>query len=321
MQNQTKNFIFTMDSFTPEQCSGWYIRKDGKDDYFKICRDQSSLLAQPDVERPDVVSAGYANRMCGFNLKFDPPLISGENVVFRDVENEELFSGSISEAPVDAINAKLMRLVEPFVEIDIARVRTAIMNEKIKRQYRSSLEKAFRGRDLEEFRRMVIEILADMKTTQHLLAAAYLDEVRYKDPDFMESLPDFIAEDRQGFEVDFATEITGANWSQPEKGGRWLLPGERASLLLPAFGTGFFTADLWIDDEVNPGDLDKLRIIVNGTQIPCGSSNRGTPAHLEFGFTLAPAEPFVTMYFLLDADARPDSSLHFRKLGIARNNS
>lgn len=300
-----EKFAFAIDRISPSGCSGWYIRRDKTDNYFLLDIGGKQTAVAANLERADVENAGFGTSRCGFNIRFEPPLEAGSAVVFKDAFGEELHRYSLDNANYkpDALSARMVRLVEPFVEMDIAKVRASLMNNLIYDQYRKLFRESLANKTPDELKTELVEILADVKTTMHMLCAAYLDYTRYKEPDFLVSLPQFCPDVVKEFEIDMKGDITGSNWSEPEQGGRWTGNMARASVLLPNPGPGKYDLAIEVGAERKLGDLDKLRIYVDGKKVPFKRNGKGFPCALEAEIPVGDS-PFLSLHFQYDSSER-----------------
>lgn len=298
-------FAFALDNLTNSGCSGWYVRRDGADDFLVLEYGDHELAITPSIERPDVEKAGFGVSKCGFNVKFDEPIEEAEEIVFKSALGEEVYrvsTGGSNYAP-DALNKRLIRLVEPFVEMDIAKVRAAISENIIYDKYHKLFRQILADKSGDKLKTELVEILADMKTTLHLLCAAYLDYTRYREPDFLVSLPQFCPDVTTEFEIDMRGDITGSNWGEPQENGRWTGDKARASVLLPNPGPGEYSFQIKIGDEGKAGDLKSLRVYANGAQVPITRSGETVPCTLSGEISLE-TSPFLALHFQFDSSDR-----------------
>lgn len=269
MQNRTDKYTFTLDTFNHSMCSGWYSRYDSEDNSIILERNANILVFKPAAPRPDVAAAGKGGAECGFYLKFNPPLRDGEIVRFKDASGALLWAERMwaNERCGDVLNEKLAPLVEPFVELDIRKVQARLMADSIAKQYREAFRGNLAFKDDFQLREELSDILADIKTTLHLLSAAYLDYTRYKDPEFLKSIPKKQSAPRRKLVVDMKGDITGSNWHEAEEKGRWAGPGERSTLLLPSLEPGSYRLVLEISGEIAPGAKNNIILLFNDERV------------------------------------------------------
>lgn len=300
MNKNTEDFIFTLDSFNTSGCTGWYVRKDGKPGVIIV--DAGGLRQEVHArnDRPDVAAAGYADGRCGFDVAFARPLRSGETFALMSEDGEELFQTTIanSEYTTDPMNLRLIRMVEPFVEMDIAKMRSTLMAKDIFRQYHELFAQNLNLRGGDDLVRELTNILADIKTTQHLLCAAMLNQARAENPDFTLKIPELERGGIREFAVDLRGDITGDNWHEAEEEGRWAGPRRRSSLLLPSPGAGTWQIRLEITNLVKGGGLEDISIRVNEEPLAMAKSGISAPCLLVGSFAIADEEqPFLALEF------------------------
>lgn len=316
MYVNNENFILTVDGVEKDRCHGWYVRKDGNDDYLTFLAGSEKIPVRPHVKRPDVAAHGLGPERCGFNVQFPKPLQNGESLIIQDYAQQQIFQEVFQTYAPDALNKRIMRLVEPFVEMDIARVQSALMENKIYERYKKMFTGLLQKKDGNRFKEEVIDILADMKTTMHLLCAAYLDYTRYKDPDFLVTIPEFCPDVVDEFEVDMLGDITGSNWLEPSDKGRWTGKGSKTSLLLPNPGGGQYRMIISVEGERHAGDAADLHIFVSEVETPWTRSERKVPCELECKFDISEESPFLAIHFQFEPPS--ESSVETRAVKISK---
>lgn len=323
MQINNNNFILTIDRLTAERCEGWYIRKDGMDNYLIFQVDGNSHPVLPSVSRPDVAAQGLGDEICGFVYQFPEPLKDGNQLVIRDSTSARIFNKKIAHKDYQstALNTRMIRMVEPFVEMDIAKVRASLMENRIYEQYKKLFTETLAEKSDEELKDALVNIMADMQTTMHLLCAAYLDYTRYKDPEFMVSLPEFCPNVTDKFAIVLNGKITGSNWSEPENGGRWLEAAKRASILLPNPGPGEYAIEVVVSDGSIPGIADKLELQINGQNCDLERQGDILPCVLAGRVELKP-ETFLVIHFMLpvtdDLMEQPEKAIKISEVRFSR---
>jgi len=268
MQNNAEKFCFTLVTLTSEQCSGWYARKDGGSDAIILRYGKDEYELQPTGLRLDVQAAGFENPKCGFSYVFEDPLPPGEILQFVSASGEELITAKTPDVPekIDSINEYLIEAVEPFVDFAMQDAVAAAELPIVHKEYSKRLSKLFRNSNHDQILENLICTLADMKTTLHLLSAAYLEQMRYKDPDFIKRITGKIKHKPANYVVDMAGKITGANWLDADTEGRWTGPLPRSSVMLPALAEGDYSITLMIAEEIFPGASDNIRLMVDGLE-------------------------------------------------------
>lgn len=299
------NFAFALDTLNTLGCSGWYVRKDNIDDFFIVSYLGKEMPVAPLEDRKDVENAGFGKSRCGYNVKFEEPLDPDTEIVFRSAQGDILYRTIIFDRTYtpDAMSKRMIRMVEPFVEMDIAKVRASLMDNIIYDRYHKLFKETLALRTAQELKDALVEILADVKTTMHLLCAAYLDYTRYKEPDFLVSLPQFCPDVTTEFEIDMKGDITGSNWSEPVEHGRWTYEKSRSSVLMPNPGSGDYFFQIKVRDEKASGDLDRLRIYVNGAKVAFQKNNESFPCVLTGEFSIGNS-PFLALHFQFDSSER-----------------
>lgn len=322
MQKKTDKFCFTLDSFTTSGGTGWYARMDGSDGDFLVETGGASQKIRPDIERPDVFAAGEGNKLCGFDFRFEKPLADGQEVIFREANGGEILRAT-AICPAysrESANKSMMPMVEPFIEMDIAKARASLMESSIFQRYHKVFSDILAMRDGEDFKRQIIEVLADMKTTMHLLCAAYLDQHDYGNNNVASIPSNFCPDVVSQFTIDIRGDITGKNWSEPDNEGRWTGKDCSTSLLLPSPGEGNYNIKINILNESVPGAAGLLLLETNGNDIPLARMDAGLPCQMEGGLSIRASQGpylFMRLHFPENAKSLPAvkiQALEFRRI-------
>lgn len=307
MQKKTSDFCFTIDTISQDICSGWYIRHDNKENVIIISYDDHKFELYPDIKREDVVAAGFTTLLCGFNIEFSPPLKNKDNLVFRDIDGNILYSEEIKLKNYipDNTNNKIINIVEPFVEFNIKKVQESLMLNSIFKQYKKLFSESLSFKLVNGSNEDLITILAEMKTTLHLLSAAYLDYTRYKDPDFLRSIPEYPYQPKDQLMIDMRGDITGDNWYAPEEDGRWAGPLKRSSLLFPNLAIGEYEIGFEITGEIIPDATESFSIRINDIPIELKRDIKHIPCKLTGTFFITDEDsPFIALEFIFSEETR-----------------
>lgn len=280
-------YRFVIDQITSKGCRGWYNRYDGQEEkIFIFINDILVMETLPSISRPDVASLGLGKSLCGFSIDF-PKLSLGKNtIVFKDVEKNILYSSDIyiEKEPQAAFQEKLLVEVEPFVEVNLKKMRHNLLESTLFTQYKTYLTGRLQEMDHKKFAEELIDILAEMKTTLHLVGAAYIESERYKDPEFIKKIPQQKKTFPDDVIIDFRGDITGSNWHEAENDGRWAGPMLRSSLLIPALSTGIYEITLQCVGEVAPGIIDSMQLLVNEFPVSLTRTTTEIPTDLKGTF-------------------------------------
>lgn len=276
------------------------MRYDGKEKSFFIIINDKKVKIHASNERHDVADKGLGDISCGFSFQFNPRLNSEDSVIFKDLDGNVLYNETVvlNHYKKDGINEKIMCLVEPFIELGIEKVKHKLMTNDICKQYEKLFSESLAYKTDGELRKELIQILAEMKTTLHLLSAAYLDYTRYQDPDFLKSISAPPCPPAHHLVLDMRGDITGANWYPAEQDGRWAGPLGQSSLLLPNLDTGTYQIQLEMVGEITTGSIDDLYLFINGEPITLARDTPALPCTLTGTFLLTnPEIPFLKLLF------------------------
>lgn len=322
MQIKNEYFTFTLDSLTPESCSGWYIRNDDLDTAIIIKIGSESAVVFPDSDRPDMIAGGYGIAKCGFSHEFGAAAGAGEDIIFSSSDGKEIYRYKLpGTKPASAgLNERLMDMVEPFVEMDIAKIRKNLELDQIFNQYRRKYAASLEAKRGNELLWEIADILADIKTTVHLLSAAYLDNARYKEPAFLTSLPDLYTEETCGFAIEMAGDITGNDWGEAQDNGRWTGNGAQSSIILPNPGAGSWNLEVYVEDANPYGAIEAFDIYVNNEKMDTTRKGAGIPYSLIGAFKIDDAS-FLAVHFHKKDDRHDhgNPSLLIKKLAFIRS--
>lgn len=302
MMKNTKPPLLHIDEVGSNICTGWYARYDGESAALFLERGSTLIPIQVDVKRDDVMEAGLSDiSHCGFLIEFMPRLKYGETFRIYDNDHNQLYEYTEENPMVQpsAAQYKMMELVEPFVDLDIKKILQRLMTDKIYSQYVEMYRQILRGKTDQDLREEWINILADMKTTQHLLCSAYLEQARYKDPDFLQDINEQRLVPESKIEFNLCRKLTGTNWGEGDNEGRWTKPGNPATLLLPRLPAGIYRINLSLLDAIGSNPLPKLSILLDGQPVEWTYNRKEIPCDLEMTVNLPPADrPFMTLTFL-----------------------
>lgn len=300
MQKVAKTYIFTLDRLDASSFSGWFARNDKANNPLVVTVNGKKMQIPAMDERPDLYGKlSTGDFAYGFRVTFNPPLATGTEVILSTAQGEVLhrtYIGTSSEYAQRNARDELVYSVEPFTEIEMRKARASILNREILDRYRSEL-----GRELAKGGSLMpnlINILADIKTNMHMLNSAWLEQVRYADPQFDVQLPDFNHFLKNDFVLDMQAVITGNNWHKADADGRWMKRGFASSIILPNPGQGKWEGQAMIV-EMQPDALQSLQIKINGIPSQYVASTSTPPCILKFYFEIASEEiPFLAINFI-----------------------
>lgn len=191
-------------------------------------------------------------------------------IKFEETANQNVHtSGSQGIGPFQQRETEIISRVEPFLDVATASLRRDLIDQSVVSRFEQLLTEEFDAGDAEDVLPKLIHMLAEMKADVHYLKAAYIEASRYREPDFAASLPD-PAPDRvcpERLTVDMRAEITGGNWYHAEPDGRWAGPENESSVMIPALRAGRYELTVDVVDELEPGTIDGMEILVNGTPV------------------------------------------------------
>lgn len=169
--------------------------------------------------------------------------------------------------------------VEPFLEMDIAGMRQKLVDDALVQSFHHILIEQLGDKNDAGFIDRLINLLAGVKAEMHALKAAYVESVRYQEPDFSLAIPAKRNRIRpDSLTIDMRGDITGSNWFYAEPEGRWAGPENESSLFFPAMGPGVFDISVTIIAEIIKGIVDKMTILLNKQPILFEWHNSETPA-------------------------------------------
>lgn len=330
MQKITDKYSFTIDNLSPEACSGWYARHDNVQCDLRVAIDNTVSHIQPGIPRPDVVAAGLSSKTnCGFSIDFDIPLRDSENLVISAADNEILFERKIEWNPFahEQTTERLLEVVEPFVEMDIDRLRQKLMGNAIHDQYKKIYKEFFYRKSEEDLKEAISETLADIKTTQHLLCAAYLDYSRAADLKFPESLPAYELRERSAIKLELRGDITGSGWTGVDEDGRWLSAMADATLLMPTLAAGEYEIAIEATGETQAGNVANLTLKANENPVRLVPDKQLAPCLIKGAFELARnSDSVLALTFstvkatVLTGETTEDRHLRIKSISIRRKN-
>lgn len=265
MRKTNDVYDFVIEDISSAGCKGWYVRKDGKEAILSfVIRDRK--YAMPAImERADIEAQGLGTRNCGFQVKFDPPLENGEKFMIATADGEVLCAAEIKSA-VPASNdsrARLAALVEPFMELDIRKARGALVGNGLFEEYKHMYRQGLAFKRDESLWEELIDILADMKATQHLLCTAYLDQCRKNNVEELQAILGAPYELEEELLIDMRGDITGQGWGKPGAEGRWSAAPDGCTLMLPALSPGIYEIRLEITGLVKGFSADRIGLWAN----------------------------------------------------------
>lgn len=203
-----------------------------------------------------------------------------------DVILDESLEEVVDTADVESRMA-LVSKVEPFLDMNFETMRRSLIDGAMIEHKRNQLVSELGNLSGQDLTNRLISMLAELKAEMQYLKAAYLEDSRYKEPEFKIKTPESPKRIKpDAFEVDFRGEITGGNWYHAEPDGRWAGPENYSSVLVPSLNSG--TYDLYIDvvGEIEPGVLEGTQLNINGKDVDFESRDIGIPGTLKATFTI-----------------------------------
>lgn len=177
--------------------------------------------------------------------------------------------------------SEIISSIEPFLDYDLASLRKKLVDDLVVRRYRDELFQRASNQGLNERLDFMLDVLSEMKAEMHYLKAAYVDKVRYRDPNFNIEIPassEVIRPD--ALDIDMRGDITGANWWHTEPTGRWAGPENQSSIQVPALGHGKYRLEISVVSEIDGGIIDGMRTSFNGSAIQLQRNGQGLPCEL-----------------------------------------
>lgn len=227
-------------------------------------------------------------------------------------ENVTIQSGSFDEvvARKSDRDAMLAR-VEPFVEVSTAALRQRSIDASIVSRFEQLLGQDIGALTVLPGGEGLLRILAEIKADIHYLKAAYLESDRYRDPEFEVALPEIPPPAARGdsLVLDMRAQLSGRNWYDAEDDGRWAGPGLESALVVPALRQGRYRLAVHVVDEITPGAIDNMTLLVNGMAVELSRSGPSPRAVLVGGFAVDDdyALPFWSFKFRFDRGLSPAS--------------
>ncbi len=225
------------------------------------------------------------------------------------------------EAGLPLTGRPITSLVEPFLDLDVRKSRSQLIDEAIFKQQVLLIKEKLGSPGDPDFYEKVVTILAEISSEIHRLNAAYITQTRYQEASFEVALPNLPKkQDIDSIEIDMRTDITGGNWWKAEAGGRWAGPENESSLLVPAIGPGRYRLEIRIIDEIESGIIDGTSIIFNHTPLTFDSTSSLLPRTLSTDVEVLETYrfPFWVLKFLIPRLVSPTEhgSKDPRKLSI-----
>ena len=171
--------------------------------------------------------------------------------------------------------------VEPFVDFELQASRRMFIDKVIVARCRDELIERLSNSNFQDQINNLIEIISEMKAEMHYLKAAYLEKVRYSEPDFNIAIPkppETIHPD--AIDIDMRGDITGVNWWHTEPTGRWAGPENQSSIQFPALGQGKYRIEISVVSEIDDGIVDDMPVKLNGSVLMLKRSKNGFPCEL-----------------------------------------
>ncbi|WP_144329195.1 hypothetical protein [Tepidimonas charontis] len=176
---------------------------------------------------------------------------------------------------------EILSIIEPFLDYDLASLRLKLVDDLIVERYRYDLSQKISNLEHKEQVDILIGVLSEIKAEMHYLKSAYVEKVRYRDPNFnidIPKSPDVISPDV--FDIDMRGDITGSNWWHSEPTGRWAGPDNQSTVLFPALGHGKYRVEISVVDEIDSGIIDRMRTSFNGSALLMHRNGQGLPCEL-----------------------------------------
>ena len=169
--------------------------------------------------------------------------------------------------------------IEPFVDMDIRALRQRLMSQELLGRTTQLVQEKL-GVDQGGTSQPLVELLAGMMVDIHLLKAAYVERLRYKDPEFAPPLPQQDVPLPAAAQVDFRADITGRNWWGAEADGRWAGPEHESSVFVPAVQPGQYELRIDIADEIAADIIDGTTCTFDRQPATLTRDNAGVPVTL-----------------------------------------
>lgn len=194
---------------------------------------------------------------------------------------------SVAETSEDESRKVLVSAVEPFLDMNFAAMRSNLIDEAVVAQKRIQLLAELGDLSGHDLTNKLIDVLANLKAEVQYLKAAYLEESRYKEPEFKIKTPGIPKRIKPDvLEVDFRGEITGGNWYHAEPDGRWAGPENYSSVLVPSLNHGAFDVFIHVVGEIEPGIIQGTQLNINGEDVEFENKDISLPGTLKARFTV-----------------------------------
>jgi len=177
--------------------------------------------------------------------------------------------------------SEILSIIEPFLDYDFGSLRHQLVDDLIVGRYRDVLSQRLSSLEGKEQLGFLVDVLSEMKAEMHYLKAAYIEKVRYHDPNFKIKTPEFSEVVRPDvLDIDMRGDITGSNWWHTEPTGRWAGPENQSSIQVPALGHGKYRLAISVVDEIDVGIIDGMRTSFNGSALQLQRNGQGLPCEL-----------------------------------------
>lgn len=326
MQSITSHYRIVIDNLNRFFCSGWYVRLDEAEKTFSVKINNNEFMSvNPNKERKDVEDAGLGTKMCGFEFHFIQPLSVGDCLHFISSKGEILIE-TIIKGGLHQYKNKDMSIaaqVEPFIELDIAKSRLALIDKSLSDQWGRILFERFFQKKGQLFIDELINTFTEIYVDLQYLKAGFLTSTRASDADF--NITTYKPQKSlvpSEMHIDMRGDITGANWYEPETDGRWAGPEIRSSLLIPSLKAGNYLFETVIIGEGRSGLVRECNIFINEKPISISYNTERLPFLISGHFSIAEDYflPFWIIRFEFPETISPkdidSSSKDGRKLAI-----
>lgn len=177
--------------------------------------------------------------------------------------------------------SEILSSIEPFLDHNFASLRQKLVDDLIVVRYRDELSQKVSNLENKEQLDFLLGVLSEMKAEMHYLRAAYIEKVRYRDPNFSIEIPESSEVVRpDALDIDMRGDITGANWWHTEPTGRWAGPQNQSSVQVPALGHGKYRLEISVVSEIDAGIIDGMRTSFNGSALQLQRNGQGLPCEL-----------------------------------------
>jgi hypothetical protein len=177
--------------------------------------------------------------------------------------------------------SEILSSIEPFLDHDLASLRQKLVDDLIVGRYRDEFSQKVSNLKTKEQLDFLLGVLSEMKAEMYYLKAAYVDKVRYRDPNFNIEIPESPEVVRPDvLDIDMRGDITGSNWWHTEPTGRWAGPENQSSIQVPALGHGKYQLEISVISEIDGGIIDGMRTSFNGSALQLQRNGQGLPCEL-----------------------------------------